>query len=103
MRSQGHPRSGAHGRRQARYVCLTAKSPGTSSRDSSCCTGKLNYSRAFGVRSLKPGVGNEPLTTDSVIWVASCTKLVTTIAAMQCVERGLVTLDRDVRSIVPEL
>lgn len=30
----------------------------------------------------------------------SCTKLFTTIAAMQCVERGLVTLDEDLRSIM---
>lgn len=30
----------------------------------------------------------------------SCTKLITTIAAMQCVERGLVTLDEDLRSIM---
>ena len=34
---------------------------------------------------------------------ASCTKLMTSIAAMQCVERGLVTLDTDVKDILPEL
>jgi CubicO group peptidase (beta-lactamase class C family) len=27
------------------------------------------------------------------MWIASCSKLVTTIAALQCVERGLFTLD----------
>lgn len=35
--------------------------------------------------------------------IASCTKLMTSIAAMQCVERGLVTLDTDVAEILPEL
>lgn len=41
--------------------------------------------------------------SDTVMYVASCTKLLTTIAALQCVERGLVTLDEDVRPIVHEL
>ena len=40
---------------------------------------------------------------DSVMNIASCTKLMTSIAAMQCVERGLVTLDTDVAEILPEL
>ena len=35
--------------------------------------------------------------------IASCTKLMTSIAAMQCVERGLVALDADVVEILPEL
>lgn len=35
--------------------------------------------------------------------MASCTKLVTTIAVMQCVERGLLNLDEDVTGILPEL
>ncbi|KAB5578015.1 beta-lactamase/transpeptidase-like protein [Coniochaeta sp. 2T2.1] len=37
------------------------------------------------------------------MYIASCTKLLTTVAALQCVERGLTTLDEDVRSIVTEL
>src|SRR6266536_4245355 len=37
------------------------------------------------------------------MWVASCTKLMTTIAALQCVEKGLFTLDEDVSRIVSEL
>jgi CubicO group peptidase (beta-lactamase class C family) len=37
------------------------------------------------------------------MWIASLTKLVTTIACMIAVEQGLVTLDQNVREIVPEL
>lgn len=36
-------------------------------------------------------------------WIASCTKLITSIAAMQCVERGLLSLDAGVYEILPEL
>lgn len=54
----------------------------------------------FGVRSLET---HEPLEIDDVMCIASCTKLLTSIAAMQCVERGLVTLDTDVEEILPEL
>ena len=35
--------------------------------------------------------------------LASMTKLMTSIAAIQCVERGLWKLDDDVASILPEL
>jgi CubicO group peptidase (beta-lactamase class C family) len=35
--------------------------------------------------------------------MASCTKLLATIAALQCVERGFVSLDEPVYTIVPEL
>ncbi|KAB5545852.1 beta-lactamase/transpeptidase-like protein [Coniochaeta sp. 2T2.1] len=65
--------------------------------------GKLNYRKAFGVCSVLGDLQNEPLSVDSVMYVASCTKLLTTLAALQCVERGLVTLDEDVRPIVTEL
>jgi hypothetical protein len=37
------------------------------------------------------------------MWIASLTKLVTAIACMVAVEQGLVTLDENVRDIVPEL
>ncbi len=35
--------------------------------------------------------------------LASCTKLFTSIAALQCVERGQMKLDEDVSQILPEL
>jgi len=40
---------------------------------------------------------------DATFIMASCTKLMTSIAAMQCVERGQVTLDEEVSRILPEL
>ncbi|KAI0205348.1 beta-lactamase/transpeptidase-like protein [Astrocystis sublimbata] len=63
----------------------------------------LNYSNAFGARSLQAPLDKEPLTLDSTMYIASCTKLMTSIAAMQCVERGLIALDEDVRPILNEL
>ncbi|KAK7737320.1 hypothetical protein SLS53_006623 [Cytospora paraplurivora] len=66
-------------------------------------SGKFHYANTFGVRSLKEPLSKEPLTPESTMWIASCTKLLTSIAAMQCVERGLVTLDQDVRPILHEL
>ncbi|KAI9738957.1 MAG: hypothetical protein M1818_005271 [Claussenomyces sp. TS43310] len=37
------------------------------------------------------------------MWIASCTKLLTSIATMQHVQRGLFTLDEDIRPILQEL
>ncbi|KAK7416864.1 hypothetical protein QQX98_004922 [Neonectria punicea] len=42
-------------------------------------------------------------THDTVCWLASGTKLMTTIAALQVVERGLLSIDTDITSILPEL
>lgn len=39
----------------------------------------------------------------TVFWVASCTKIVVTIAVLQCVERGQVTLETIPTDILPEL
>jgi CubicO group peptidase (beta-lactamase class C family) len=36
------------------------------------------------------------------MWLASSTKLMTSIAALQCVERGLFKLDEDVTRLLPE-
>lgn len=35
--------------------------------------------------------------------MASCTKLMTTVAALQCVERRLLHLDTDITDVLPEL
>ena len=45
------------------------------------------------------------MTLDSTFQIASCTKLMTTICALQCVERGLFTLDssEDLARLLPEL
>lgn len=37
------------------------------------------------------------------MWLASCGKLIGTIATMQCVERGLLNLDDDISRVLPEL
>jgi CubicO group peptidase (beta-lactamase class C family) len=60
------------------------------------------YSKSFGSRTFD-ATKNDRLQTDSVLWIASLTKLVTSIACMIAVEKGLITLDQDVRGIVPEL
>lgn len=39
---------------------------------------------------------------DAVHWIASCTKFVTTVAVMQCVERGQLRLDDDISTVLPE-
>jgi len=45
---------------------------------------------------------DKPFTMDSTMWIASCTKLMTAISVMQCVEKGLLDLDADVSTILPE-
>jgi CubicO group peptidase (beta-lactamase class C family) len=40
---------------------------------------------------------------DATMWLASCTKLIGTVAAMQCVERGQLKLDDDISTVLPEL
>jgi Beta-lactamase len=42
------------------------------------------------------GGKKEKFTADTVCWIASCTKLMTTVSVMQCVERGILDLDDDV-------
>jgi CubicO group peptidase (beta-lactamase class C family) len=44
-----------------------------------------------------------PLAKDAIFKIASCTKLITTIATLQCVERGLIALDDSVYKVLPEL
>lgn len=54
----------------------------------------------------KIGAGrDEPMTMDSVFWIASCTKMITGIACMQLVEQGKLALDdvEQVEKIAPEL
>ena len=58
------------------------------------------YEGAFGRRSVAQG---PEMTPDSVFWIASMTKAVTTVAAMQQVERGKLKLDQPVGDILPEL
>lgn len=60
-------------------------------------TGKFQYARAFGQTAL-----GEKLEVDSTMWLASSTKLMTSVAALQQVERGLIKLDDDISGVIPE-
>ncbi|KAJ0107525.1 hypothetical protein J7T55_007714 [Diaporthe amygdali] len=51
---------------------------------------------------LKEEEGQE-IDLDSTFWGFSCTKLLTTIAVLQCVENGLIALDDPVDGVLPEL
>jgi methyl acetate hydrolase len=58
------------------------------------------YQGAFGKRDLgKP----EAMTADSVFWIASMTKAITTAAGMQLVEQGKLALDEPIDKVLPEL
>ncbi|KUL85848.1 hypothetical protein ZTR_07400 [Talaromyces verruculosus] len=63
----------------------------------------LVYSKSFGHRSLEKGADSETLQTDDIMALASGSKLITSIAALQVVERGLVSVDDDLGEILPEL
>ena len=58
------------------------------------------FEQAFGTRDLATG---EPMTTDTVVWIASMTKAITGACAMQLVERGKLSLDGDIAAVLPEL
>jgi CubicO group peptidase (beta-lactamase class C family) len=45
----------------------------------------------------------EPMAVDSVFWVASMTKAITTVAALQLVEDGRLTLNDPIGKILPDL
>lgn len=59
------------------------------------------YSKAFGKRSLETDA--KDMTVDDVMQLYSATKLITSISALQLVERGLFTLDEDVSRVLPEI
>ncbi|TVY48459.1 Acyltransferase LovD [Lachnellula cervina] len=63
----------------------------------------FRYAEAFGVSSLKQGKTHDALKLDSTFYLASATKLLTAISALQCVERGQLNLDEDVTHWLPEL
>ncbi|KLJ11391.1 beta-lactamase [Blastomyces silverae] len=64
--------------------------------------GKQLFAHAAGKRG--KGV-DEPMTLDSVYWIASFTKMITGIACMQLVEQGKLSLDdaEQIESLCPEL
>jgi methyl acetate hydrolase len=58
------------------------------------------YEGAFGKRDLSK---QNAMTTDSVFWIASMTKAITTAAAMQLVEQGKLALDAPIGKLLPDL
>ena len=58
------------------------------------------YEGAFGLRA---SGGDAPMTTDTVFWIASMTKALTSVAAMQQVEQGKLDLDEPIGRRIPEL
>ena len=63
--------------------------------------GSFQYHYATGLQNY--GVDEKPIQEDAVLMLASCTKLLTSIAALQAVEQGIIGLDDDVRKHIPEL
>ncbi|MCJ1252361.1 hypothetical protein MMC24_000166 [Lignoscripta atroalba] len=64
--------------------------------------GKPIFTHASGTRGVDT---KEPMTMESIFWIASCTKMIGGIAAMQLVEQGKLALDDAdmVEKICPEL
>ncbi|HET7884743.1 MAG TPA: serine hydrolase domain-containing protein [Bradyrhizobium sp.] len=58
------------------------------------------YQGAFGKRDLSRP---DAMTADSVFWIASMTKAITTAAAMQLVEQGKLALDAPIGKLLPDL
>jgi methyl acetate hydrolase len=61
---------------------------------------EIIYEGAYGKRDLGK---DDPMTTDSVFWIASMTKAITCTAAMQLVEQGKLSMDEPIASVLPEL
>jgi CubicO group peptidase (beta-lactamase class C family) len=58
------------------------------------------FEGGYGVRELGQ---NAPMTPDTVVWIASMTKAITSAAAMQLVEQGRLSLDAPAAEVLPEL
>lgn len=63
--------------------------------------GRINYTKAFGPFDVGDYEG-KPMDVDAPMTIMSCTKFMTSVAVMQCVERGILDLDEDVVKLLPE-
>lgn len=63
--------------------------------------GKEMFAHAAGRRGVS---SSDPMTLDSVFWIASCTKMIAGIACMQLVEQGKLHLDDgdETERLIPE-
>lgn len=53
-------------------------------------------------QGLRAAGGDAAMTLDTVFWIASMTKAVTSVAALQLVERGALSLEGDLTGLLPE-
>ncbi|MBD3110462.1 beta-lactamase family protein [Bacillus sp. AGMB 02131] len=61
---------------------------------------EILYEESFG----QIGKGSrQPISMDTVFWIASMTKVITTTAALQLVERGLLQLHEPVSKVLPDI
>src|SRR3954463_2132296 len=58
------------------------------------------YQGAYGKRDLSK---DDAMTADTVFWIASMTKAITTAGAMQLVEQGKLSLDTPIGKVLPDL
>lgn len=65
--------------------------------------GQQICANASGKRGI--GANRAPMDLDTVFWIASCTKILATMACMQAVEQGILNLDdhQQVYKLCPEL
>ena len=62
--------------------------------------GRPLYSGAFGTLHIG---GTDPMCEDAVFWLASMTKALTSVAALQLVDQGRLSLDSDLGELLPPL
>ena len=81
-----------------RQKCEAKEIPGVVAM---AATGKeVIYQGAFGKRDLSK---DDPMTADSVFWIASMTKAITAAAGMQLVEQGKLSLDEPIGKVLSDL
>jgi methyl acetate hydrolase len=59
----------------------------------------VTYAHAAGRRAVD---ADAPMDADTIVWLASMTKAVVSVAALQQVEQGSLTLDNDLAGLIPE-
>nr|XP_036579994.1 beta-lactamase [Colletotrichum truncatum]KAF6787750.1 beta-lactamase [Colletotrichum truncatum] len=67
---------------------------------------KVNYTRCYGAKTARAEIApssRPPLKADTPMRLASASKIITTVMALQCVERGVLRMDEDVSTILPEI
>ncbi|KJZ77817.1 hypothetical protein HIM_02994 [Hirsutella minnesotensis 3608] len=64
--------------------------------------GNVIYSKSYGKASLKQD-RSDAFTSSTICAIASMSKLMTSVAILQCVEEGKLDLDQDLRSFLPDM